>query len=115
MPGLSGLQTLKRLKKFNPSIKVIMISAEYDRSRERTAAQLGAAAFMHKPFSVDQVDAVLHQLYGLPMPMLKAPPAEIEMPGRGFVTELQPLRTIGKSARARWQLMSAPHGTGSAS
>ena len=76
MPGVSGLATLKRLKAHNPLIKVVMISGELDQRRKQAAAKLGAAAVMPKPFSTDQVDMVLHRVYGLPIPMLKMLPAE---------------------------------------
>ena len=70
MPGLDGLGTLVRLKEYNPSIKVVMMSSERHPVHERSAQQFGAAAFLHKPFSVTQVEGVLHHLYGLPVPKL---------------------------------------------
>jgi CheY-like chemotaxis protein len=94
MPQFNGLTALKQLRKHNPSIKAVMISGRRKPVREQTEAQPGVTAFMSKPFSVDQVDAALHQLYGLPIPMLKAPPARINPHAREFITDLQPLRTI---------------------
>jgi two-component system, chemotaxis family, chemotaxis protein CheY len=70
MPRLDGLATLKRLKKHNPCIKVVMMSSEHNPKREQAAAELGAAAFLPKPFSIIDAEAVLHQLYGLPVPRL---------------------------------------------
>jgi DNA-binding NtrC family response regulator len=77
MPGLDGLATLERLKQHNPSIKVIMMSSERHRTRVFSAHQRGAA-FLHKPFSVTQAEAILHQLYGLPVPRLNAAESEAE-------------------------------------
>lgn len=73
MPGLDGLATLVRLKEHNPSIKVVMMSSERHPGHERSAQQLGAAAFLHKPFSVTQAEEILHHLYGLPVPKLNLP------------------------------------------
>jgi DNA-binding NtrC family response regulator len=68
MPGLDGLATLQRLKQHNPSLKVVMMSS--DPSREVAVRQFGVAAFLSKPFSLAHAEAVLHQLYGLPVPRL---------------------------------------------
>jgi CheY-like chemotaxis protein len=70
MPGLNGYETLARLIRANPQAKVVMISGEYDAPREREAIKLGAAAIMHKPFFPTEIDAVLHQIFGLQSPKL---------------------------------------------
>jgi CheY-like chemotaxis protein len=70
MPGLNGLATLVRLRTANPGIKVVMISSERNVLREREAVRLGAAAFLHKPFFPTEIDAVLHQVFGLRSPKL---------------------------------------------
>jgi len=70
MPGLDGQATLARLMAINPQMKVVMISAEHNASREREQLKLGAAAIMHKPFFPFEIDAVLHQVFGLQSPKL---------------------------------------------
>lgn len=72
MPGLSGVETLKRLLAMKSSPKVVMISAEHDLATEREALDCGARAFLHKPFYPMDVDRVMHTLYGLRCPILKA-------------------------------------------
>lgn len=71
MPGLSGLETMKLLMAMQPSIKVVMISAEHNTAVEREALDCGACAFLHKPFFSTDVDRVMHTLYGLRCPTLK--------------------------------------------
>lgn len=71
MPGLSGVDTMKRLMVMHPSLKVVMISGEHDPTTERAAMDGGACAFLHKPFYSTDVDRVLHALYGLRCPTLK--------------------------------------------
>jgi len=70
MPGLNGHETLARLVLDNPQTKIVMISSERNSPRIRYALELGAAAFMHKPFFPTEIDAVLHQLFGLQSPKL---------------------------------------------
>jgi CheY-like chemotaxis protein len=71
MPGLSGIDTMKRLMVTQSSPKVVMISAEHDPTMEQEALACGARDFLHKPFFSADVDRVLHLLYGLRCPTLK--------------------------------------------
>src|SRR4029077_7409145 len=70
MPGLNGYATLARMMEANRQAKVVMISGEYNATREREALKLGAAAVMHKPFFPTEIDAVLHRVFGLQSPKL---------------------------------------------
>lgn len=70
MPGLNGYETLSHLVRERPKTKVVMISGEYNASCEHEALKVGAAAVMHKPFFPPEIDAVLHQLFGLQSPKL---------------------------------------------
>jgi CheY-like chemotaxis protein len=49
MPGMDGLETLRRLRQFRPAPKVIMCSAVDDLEKMRAAAALGARAYLVKP------------------------------------------------------------------
>jgi len=51
MPELDGLQTLKKIKKINPSAKVIIISAIGQEDTVKEALQEGAEEYITKPFS----------------------------------------------------------------
>jgi len=72
MPGLDGLATLDRILLRNPEALVVMISSERKKDNEMRALKRGAAAFLHKPFSAQHTDAVLHRLFGLRVPDLAA-------------------------------------------
>jgi CheY-like chemotaxis protein len=76
MPGLSGLDTLPRLRLVQPAAGIVMISSEHDAARERAALQGGASAFLHKPFTSPDVDRVLHAAFGLRSPTLKVQSSE---------------------------------------
>jgi DNA-binding NtrC family response regulator len=71
MPGLSGISTMKRLSIIQPSLKIVMISAEHNTATEDQAMDGGACAFLHKPFNSQDIDRVLHAAYGLRSPNLK--------------------------------------------
>lgn len=49
MPGMDGLETLRRLQEFRPQPKVIMCSALDDPTKMAEAAALGAHAYLLKP------------------------------------------------------------------
>lgn len=54
MPGMSGLETLQRLRQFRSNLKIVMVSNVNDTRKAVTAAQLGAADYLTKPLrSVD--------------------------------------------------------------
>jgi len=64
MPGGSGIRALKQLKaspKFG-HIPVIVISARDDEQLPRSMTELGAAAFLRKPFALADVHRLLVQL-----------------------------------------------------
>ena len=67
MPGGTGLDTLRRLKmstKTSP-IPVIVVSGAADPNMPRTVTQLGAAQFVRKPTTVDDVMAAVRDVLRL--------------------------------------------------
>jgi DNA-binding NtrC family response regulator len=76
MPGMNGLAALKRLLLIQPSASIVMISAERDPTREQQTLNNGASAFLHKPFTSQDVDRVLHAAFGLRSPNLKVENSE---------------------------------------
>jgi CheY-like chemotaxis protein len=49
MPGMDGLETLRRLQEFRPQPKIIMCSGVDDPDKIREATSLGADAYLLKP------------------------------------------------------------------
>ena len=56
MPGISGIDTLKRIKQIDPSIKVIMLSAADLEDVVQGALKLGADSYMCKPADLIQLE-----------------------------------------------------------
>jgi len=55
MPGLNGVQTFRELKKINPKITVIMMTAYAVEDLIEEAIEEGACAVIYKPFDMDKV------------------------------------------------------------
>ena len=53
LPGISGLIVLKKTQQIRPNLRTIMISAFGDDSTRAKARELGAYAFLDKPFNID--------------------------------------------------------------
>ena len=49
MPGIYGLEILAKLRKFNPNVRVIMVSADIHHATKAQARTLRAASILKKP------------------------------------------------------------------
>jgi two-component system chemotaxis response regulator CheY len=65
MPQQSGLQTLKQLKQLDPQAIVIMISSLSAEDSAAVCTEAGASDYILKPFTEEQVVAVLNKTLGL--------------------------------------------------
>ncbi len=59
MPGYSGLGILAALRRSEWHVPVVVVSARRDPAIERDALRLGAAAFVRKPFDMDDLRAAI--------------------------------------------------------
>jgi DNA-binding response OmpR family regulator len=59
MKGTDGLKVLKQAKEKNPKVKAIMITALIDDASKRRALELGASEYIKKPFSYDELEAIV--------------------------------------------------------
>ncbi|MDZ7372627.1 MAG: sigma-54 dependent transcriptional regulator [candidate division KSB1 bacterium] len=55
MPGIDGIETLRRIKEEDPTIQVVMMSAHGTIERAVQSMKLGAYDFLTKPFSSDRL------------------------------------------------------------
>lgn len=78
MPGLNGVETLRRLKEFALDTTVILMTA-YSVEELRTAAlHEGAIAFLKKPLDIKHLLTILHNLKKQQNADLLQKPREIE-------------------------------------
>ena len=61
MPGIDGIETLKRIKAFNSEIGVIMLSAYGTLEKNIEAARLGAYSSIAKPFDLEDMKRVIQK------------------------------------------------------
>ena len=52
MPGMDGIETLKKIKELNPNLPVVMISGHATIATAMTATKLGAVDFIEKPLDL---------------------------------------------------------------
>ncbi|MCX5726362.1 MAG: response regulator, partial [Candidatus Saganbacteria bacterium] len=64
MPGLDGLETLKRMKERDDSIQVIMVTAVNDVQKASQAIQFGAKDYVVKPFDVELIRNMTNKTLG---------------------------------------------------
>ncbi len=55
MPGMDGMELLRRIKAHAPEIEVVMITASADIDRAREMIRLGASDYLIKPFKLEEV------------------------------------------------------------
>lgn len=66
MPWIDGANTLRLLRAVNKHVRVVLMSASVDIAER--AQELGAAAYLRKPFFAQDLDRAVHQLFGLRLP-----------------------------------------------
>ena len=64
LPDINGIELLKSIKKTNPNVKCIIITAYPTQHLKQEAKELGVCDFIPKPFKIDKlskvVDLILH-------------------------------------------------------
>ena len=62
MPGLDGMEVLRRVPEIRPDVKVIIITAYGSVEAAVEAMKLGAVDFLQKPFDPDEVRELVSSL-----------------------------------------------------
>ena len=65
LPDGSGVNFIKKIKSFDPSIKVIMITGDTVNGLKEVALKNGAHSFLPKPFSYELIDKAVESVRGL--------------------------------------------------
>ncbi|GAF21490.1 MULTISPECIES: response regulator [Shouchella] len=59
IPGMDGVEILKKMKERQPSIKVVMMTAYGELKMVNEALENGAISYMAKPFDIEDVRQVI--------------------------------------------------------
>ena len=59
MRGMYGLDVLEKLRQLDPSVKVVVVSADIQTSSQQLVGQAGAKAFITKPFDREEILGIL--------------------------------------------------------
>lgn len=63
MPGIDGLEVLKRVKQEHPCIEVIILTGHGSEREQALAEELGAFAYLHKPVDIDVLTDTMKEAY----------------------------------------------------
>lgn len=80
LPGISGLDVVRRLRRANSRAPVVMISGVADARLEAEAQNLGVLAFLRKPLNINVFLPLAEKVLGAPTGALETPPPENDQP-----------------------------------
>jgi len=63
MPGIDGIEVLRRMKKSHPETEVIILTGHGSATEEKMAAELGAFAYLRKPVDIDDLTETMRAAY----------------------------------------------------
>lgn len=62
MPGINGVEVLRRVKSMHPDIEIIILSGHGSKEDQKKCLELGAAAYLEKPVDIDKLISLVHNL-----------------------------------------------------
>ncbi|NIO27731.1 MAG: response regulator [Candidatus Latescibacteria bacterium] len=63
MPGIDGMEVLRRVRKAFPKVQVIILTGHGSKKDEEQAKQLGAYAYLQKPVDIDHLVKVMKNAF----------------------------------------------------
>ncbi|HHE46557.1 MAG TPA: response regulator [Bacteroidetes bacterium] len=63
MPGIDGIEVLRRVKRQYPNVEVIILTGHGSEREETLAAELGAFAYLRKPVDIDVLSKAMQEAY----------------------------------------------------
>jgi CheY-like chemotaxis protein len=63
MPGIDGIEVLRRVHKSHPNVEVIILTGDGSKQEEDTCTALGAFAYLEKPVDIELLNRTLRAAY----------------------------------------------------
>jgi two-component system, OmpR family, response regulator CpxR len=63
MPGIDGLEVLKRVKEEHPDVEVIVLTGHGSKDIEQRCLEMGACAYLEKPVDIDTLTRTMNDAY----------------------------------------------------
>ncbi|MGR3173088.1 MAG: response regulator [Candidatus Scalindua sp.] len=60
MPGMGGIEVLRRIREFDKDVCIIMVTAVNDKSVGMEALKIGADEYVTKPVNLNYLEKVIH-------------------------------------------------------
>jgi DNA-binding response OmpR family regulator len=63
MPGIDGIEVLRKVRKSHPDTQVIILTGHGSEREEALARELGAFAYLHKPVDIEVLAKTMKEAY----------------------------------------------------
>ncbi len=63
MPGIDGIETLRRVKERHPQVEVIILTGHGSEHEQNMAEELGAFAYLQKPVDINELAQIMREAY----------------------------------------------------
>ena len=63
MPGIDGIEVLRKVKQEHPKVEVIVLTGHGSKEIEKLCMDLGACAYLEKPVDIDKLTQTMHEAY----------------------------------------------------
>jgi DNA-binding NtrC family response regulator len=80
MPGMSGLETLRRVRQTKPALPVLLVTAFADIRSAVTAMRDGAVNYLAKPIDLDELIATVRRATRAPAELVVPPATDAQLP-----------------------------------
>ena len=97
MPGMSGLETLRRVRQKHPDLPVLLVTAFADIRSAVTAMRDGAVNYLAKPIDLEELIVTVRKALHAPAPLVATAAVEAKTPP-GVITASPLMRAVFRDA-----------------